>query len=56
MIAREPQPSAARVESELSPFEIIRARQLIECELAALGCREQEAGNDRARPARERWP
>ena len=34
VIAREP--SAAGVESELSPFEIIRARQLIECELAAL--------------------
>jgi len=36
VIAPEPGPSAARVESELSPFEIIRARQLIECELAAL--------------------
>jgi len=36
VIAREAAASAARVESELSPFEIIRARQLIECELAAL--------------------
>jgi len=36
VIAQEPGLSAARVESELSPFEIIRARQLIECELAAL--------------------
>jgi GntR family transcriptional repressor for pyruvate dehydrogenase complex len=36
VIAPEPGQSAARVESELSPFEIIRARQLIECELAAL--------------------
>ena len=36
VIAREPAASAARVESELSPFEIIRARQLIECELAAI--------------------
>jgi len=36
VIARETAPSAAQVESELSPFEIIRARQLIECELAAL--------------------
>jgi DNA-binding FadR family transcriptional regulator len=36
VIAPEPAPSAARVDSELSPFEIIRARQLIECELAAL--------------------
>ena len=36
VIAPEPAPSAARIESELSPFEINRARQLIECELAAL--------------------
>ena len=36
VIAPEPAASAARVEGELSPFEIIRARQLIECELAAL--------------------
>jgi GntR family transcriptional repressor for pyruvate dehydrogenase complex len=36
VVAPEPAASAARVESELSPFEIIRARQLIECELAAL--------------------
>ena len=36
VIAPEPAPSAARVDGELSPFEIIRARQLIECELAAL--------------------
>lgn len=36
VIAPEPAPSAARVGAELSPFEIIRARQLIECELAAL--------------------
>ena len=36
VIAPEPASTAPRVESELSPFEIIRARQLIECELAAL--------------------
>ena len=36
VIAPEPAPSAERVGTELSPFEIIRARQLIECELAAL--------------------
>src|SRR5215510_5328634 len=36
VIAPDPGLGAARVESELSPFEIIRARQLIECELAAL--------------------
>lgn len=28
--------SARRLESELGPFELIRARQLVECELAAL--------------------
>jgi DNA-binding FadR family transcriptional regulator len=42
VIAREPAPSAAPVESELSPFEIIRARQLIECELAALAASSQQ--------------
>jgi DNA-binding FadR family transcriptional regulator len=36
VIHPRPGPSASRVESALSPFEIIRARQLIECELAAL--------------------
>ena len=36
VVAPEPAPTAERVEGELSPFEIIRARQLIECELAAL--------------------
>ena len=36
VIAPDPEFAAARVEGELSPFEIIRARQLIECELAAL--------------------
>src|SRR6185295_6475038 len=36
VIAPEPAPSAAHIDGVLSPFEIIRARQLIECELAAL--------------------
>jgi len=36
--------SAPRVDSELSPFEIIRARQLIECELAALAAASPDAG------------
>jgi len=36
VIAPEPAPSAAYIDGVLSPFEIIRARQLIECELAAL--------------------
>jgi GntR family transcriptional regulator, transcriptional repressor for pyruvate dehydrogenase complex len=34
--AREPVPSARPLEAALGPFEIIRARQLIECELAAI--------------------
>jgi DNA-binding FadR family transcriptional regulator len=36
VIHPQPGASAARVEAALGPFEIIRARQLIECELAAL--------------------
>jgi DNA-binding FadR family transcriptional regulator len=36
VIAPERAPTAAPVDLALSPFEIIRARQLIECELAAL--------------------
>ncbi len=37
VIARDPAPSARRLEpNAFGPFEIIRARQLIECELAAL--------------------
>jgi len=39
VIESEPAASARRVESALGPFEIIRARQLIECELAALAAR-----------------
>ena len=36
VIARESAPSATPVDAPFGPFEIIRARQLIECELAAL--------------------
>ena len=36
VIAREPAPSATSVDSPFGPFEIIRARQVIECELAAM--------------------
>lgn len=42
VIAAEPAPSAKRVEGELSPFEIIRARQLIECELASLAAASED--------------
>ena len=45
VIATEPAPSARRVEGELSPFEIIRARQLIECELAALAAASRNAAS-----------
>jgi GntR family transcriptional regulator, transcriptional repressor for pyruvate dehydrogenase complex len=49
VVAREPAASAPRLEpSAFGPFEIIRARQLIECELAALAAlhatREQVSG------------
>lgn len=49
VVAREPAASAPRLEpSTFGPFEIIRARQLIECELAALAAlhatKEQVAG------------
>ena len=36
VIAREPAPSATSVDAPFGPFEIIRARQVIECELAAM--------------------
>ena len=36
VIAREPAPSATPVDAQFGPFEIIRARQVIECELAAM--------------------
>jgi DNA-binding FadR family transcriptional regulator len=45
VIAPEPDLGAARVEAELSPFEIIRARQLIECELAALAAGSAKTGD-----------
>ncbi len=36
VIAREPAASATPVDAAFGPFEIIRARQVIECELAAM--------------------
>jgi GntR family transcriptional regulator, transcriptional repressor for pyruvate dehydrogenase complex len=36
VIARESAPSATPVDAPFGPFEIIRARQVIECELAAM--------------------
>ena len=43
VIAREAAPSARRVESALGPFEVIRARQVIEGELAAIAARRCSA-------------
>jgi DNA-binding FadR family transcriptional regulator len=45
VVAPEPAASAPRIEGELSPFEIIRARQLIECELAALAASHKNAAD-----------
>jgi DNA-binding FadR family transcriptional regulator len=39
VLAREPGPSARRVENAFGPFEIIRARQVVEGELAAMAAR-----------------
>ena len=41
--AKVPVARAREIESELGPFEIIRARQLIEAELAALAARHKPA-------------
>lgn len=41
--AREAAPSARRVEHAYGPFEIIRARQFIECELAAVAAQTMTA-------------
>ena len=41
--ASESAPSARRIESALGPFNIIRARQLIESELAAVAARQRPA-------------
>lgn len=44
VVAREAAPAARRAaESSFGPFEIIRARQLVECELAALAARTMRA-------------
>ena len=43
VIARESAPSATPVDAPFGPFEIIRARQVIECELAAMAARSSNA-------------
>jgi len=43
VIAQEPAASAPRVDAAFGPFEIIRARQVVECELAALAARQMDA-------------
>jgi len=43
VIAREPAPSATPVDAPFGPFEIIRARQVIECELAAMAAQLLDA-------------
>ena len=55
VIARRAGATAARVEPELSPFEIIRARQLIECELAALAAAQQEDRRRSCTACATRW-
>lgn len=43
VIAREPAASAKKVDAAFGPFEIIRARQLVECELAAQAAETMDA-------------
>ena len=43
VIARDPSTSAPRVDAAFGPFEIIRARQVVECELAALAAQQMDA-------------
>ncbi len=43
VISREAAPSARPVDAEYGPFEIIRARQFIECELAAAAAQSAQA-------------
>ena len=43
VVAREPSAQALRVDAAFGPFEIIRARQLVECELAALAALSMDA-------------
>ena len=40
--AREPAPTARQVDNAYGPFEIMRARQFIECELAAAAARSMD--------------
>jgi DNA-binding FadR family transcriptional regulator len=48
VVAREAAASAPRVDTAYGPFEIIRARQVVECELAALAARQMDATQHQA--------
>lgn len=43
VLALEPAASAPQLDAAFGPFEIIRARQVVECELAALAARRMDA-------------
>ena len=43
VVACDTASTAARVDTAYGPFEIIRARQVVECELAALAARQMDA-------------
>lgn len=47
VVAHEAPASARRVENAFGPFEIIRARQLVECELATVAARAMNAAQVR---------
>lgn len=53
--AQPPVARAREIESELGPFEIIRARQLIEAELAALAARHKPAAALKRMRAAVKW-
>ena len=48
VLAREPAATATRVDAAFGPFEVIRARQVLEGELAALAARQMTAGQQAA--------
>ena len=48
VLAREAAASAPRVDTAYGPFEIIRARLVVECELAALAARQMDATQHQA--------
>ncbi|OYU74792.1 MAG: GntR family transcriptional regulator, partial [Burkholderiales bacterium PBB5] len=48
VLAREPAATATRVDAAFGPFEVIRARQVLEGELAALAARQMTAGQQEA--------